>query len=290
MNNSELPIIDAHQHFWKYNARDYVWMEEWMSVLRQDHEPTHLKPQMDSAGVTGTIAVQARQMEEETEYLLDLADKHPWICGVVGWVDFSAPDLGERINSFTRHEKLVGMRELIHDMLDPEYAVSELHMNGVGLVGRHGLTYDLLLRPMHIPAAIQLVDRFPNQRFVVDHIAKPEIATGVMEPWKTQIAELARRPHVFCKLSGMVTEASVTSWTPEDLSPYIDVCLESFGPRRLMIGSDWPVCTLAGSYSEVMSATLRQVNKLSDDERRWILHDTCFSAYVRAASDGLCAG
>nr|MDA3949628.1 amidohydrolase family protein [Spirochaeta sp.] len=205
MDGIDPMIIDSHQHFWKYNTNDYVWMEDWMTGLKTDHEPEELEPLMSEIGVTGTVAVQARQLVEETDYLLGLTRKHPWILGVVGWLDFAAPDLEEEIARYAQHEKLVGLRELIHDMDDPEYAISSVHRNAIGIIGTYDLAYDLLVRPAHIPAATQLVDSFPNQRFIVDHIAKPDIAGEEIEPWKSLIIELGRRPHVYCKLSGMAT-------------------------------------------------------------------------------------
>jgi L-fuconolactonase len=272
-------IIDAHQHFWKYNPSDYVWMEDWMHVLKSDHEPQHLRPLIDAVGVSGTVAVQARQMISETDYLLELAGDHEWILGVVGWFDFSAGNLEETVENYAENSRLVGVRELIHDMADPEYAISRTHTNAIRIIGKSDLTYDLLLRPQHIAAAIKLVDLFPDQRFVVDHIAKPNIAANTMEPWKTQISILAERPNVYCKLSGMVTEADPASWTAEDIRPYVDICLESFGPSRLMVGSDWPVCTLAGSYETTMAVVLDYLQKLSPLERDRVFHGTCEEAY-----------
>lgn len=272
--------IDAHQHFWKYNGSDYVWMEDWMSRLKSDHEPRHLKPLMDTVGIDGTVAVQARQMVSETDYLLDLAREHDWILGVVGWFDFSASDLEETIERYAENSQLVGVRELIHDMADPQYAISQTHTNAVRMIGNSHLAYDLLLRPTHIPSAIKLVDMFPNQRFIVDHIAKPDISGYEIEPWKTRITELAQRPNVYCKLSGMTTEADIDSWTSSGLHPYIDVCLEAFGPSRLMVGSDWPVCTLAGSYETTMAVVLDYLHTLSPSEQLRVFSETCTEAYL----------
>lgn len=273
-------IIDAHQHFWKYNSSDYVWMKEWMHRLKSDHEPQHLKPLIDEVGVTGTVAVQARQMARETDYLLDLAWRYDWILGVVGWFDFSSADLERNVERYAENSQLVGVRELIHDMADPEYATSQTHTNAIRIIGAVHLAYDLLLRPAHIPAATKLVDMFPNQRFIVDHIAKPDISGHQTEPWKTRITELARRPNVYCKLSGMVTEADIESWTAADLYPYVDTCLEAFGPSRLMVGSDWPVCTLAGSYKTTMSVILDYLRTLSPSEQLRVFSETCTEAYM----------
>ncbi|TVQ28325.1 MAG: amidohydrolase [Spirochaetaceae bacterium] len=272
-------MIDAHQHFWIYNDHDYVWMDETMAVLKQDHGPDRFMPLMDDTGVQGSIAVQARQMNRETDYLLDLASRHSWILGVVGWLDCTARDLAEQLERLSANPALKGFRELIHDMPDTDYADSPVHRNAVKLLGTLDLSYDLLLKPPYIPAAIRLVDSLPDQRFIVDHIGKPAISSGEMEPWRRSMIELARRPNVYCKLSGMVTEADWSAWKPADLKPYIEVCLEAFGARRLMIGSDWPVCTLAATYQDVMHATLESLAPLSESERAWITEDTCREAY-----------
>jgi L-fuconolactonase len=271
--------IDSHQHFWRYNSNDYVWMTGPLKVLARDFLPDDLRPELDALSFDGTVAVQARQMIEETGFLLELSDRYSWIYGVVGWLDFSAADLEQQLDRFARHPKFRGVRELIHDMPDTDYSTGELHTRAIGMLNEHGLTYDLLLRPPHIEAAIRLVDMYPNQPFVVDHIAKPEIEHGMMEPWLTGLKELARREHVFCKLSGMVTEANWERWSPGDLAPYIDVVLDAFGPRRLMIGSDWPVCTCAGDYRRVMSAAISRVERLSQSEWEMVLGGTCREFY-----------
>ncbi|MFW6387819.1 MAG: amidohydrolase family protein [bacterium] len=274
--------IDAHQHFWTYNDTDYTWIGETMAPLRRDHTPEDLLPQLRQVGVDGTVAVQARRLVRETDYLLALSDTHEWIRGVVGWVDFASDELEVQLEYYGAHANMKGVRELIHDMPDTDYAMSDVHRKAVGLLGRYGLTYDLLLRPQHIAAATRLVDLYPEQPFVIDHIAKPNIAAGEMSPWREHIEEIARRPHVYCKLSGMVTEANWSTWTPETLHPYLEVCLEAFGPSRLMIGSDWPVCTMAGSYESVMTAVMRYVRTLSPDAQADILGNTCARFYSLA--------
>lgn len=271
--------IDAHQHYWRYNEQDYVWMTGDLRRLARDFLPGDLRPELDRARFDGTVAVQARQMVAETEYLLALADRHSWILGVVGWVDFASDDLHGQLERYSAHPKLKGVRELIHDMDDPAYATSPVHVRAVGALATYGLTYDLLLKPPHIRPAIELVDRFPDQRFVVDHIAKPPIRAGALSPWREDIRELARRRNVWCKLSGMVTEADWKAWTPEQIHPYLDVVLEVFGPERVMIGSDWPVCTCAGSYERVMQVVEHYVSAFSRDEREGILGGNCARFY-----------
>lgn len=272
-------VVDAHQHFWKYNEKDYVWMDDRMEKLKSDHTPEHLSPLLQQAGVDGTVAVQARQMVEETEFLLDLSHRHDWILGVVGWFDFGSEDLEAQVEQYSDDPKLKGARELIHDMPDPEYAVSAQHVRAVGLLARYGLAYDLLLRPEHLEPATRLVDQYPKQRFVIDHIAKPDIAYRELSPWRERMAEIARRPNVCCKLSGMVTEAEWGNWRPGDFEPYIETCLEAYGAERLMMGSDWPVCTLSGSYTEVMAIVQRYVEGLSDSEQANILGESCARFY-----------
>ncbi len=271
--------IDSHQHFWNYNKTDYVWMKPGMERLQRDHTPEELRALLDAVGIDGTVAVQARQMERETEYLLELAEHHSWILGVVGWVDFSSTRLQQQLERFSENKKLKGVRELIHDMPDVDYAVSRTHASGVGLLSRYGLTYDLLVRPQHLGAATRLVDMYPSRPLVIDHIAKPDIAQGEISFWRVGIREIAKRTNVYCKLSGLVTEAHWGSWTPGQLHPYMDVCLEAFGAERLMIGSDWPVCTLAGSYENVMGTYIDYVGRLSAAERHRILGQTCAQFY-----------
>lgn len=280
-----MDVIDAHQHFWAYRPDHYPWMGPGQDGLRRDHLPEELQMLMAQAGVAGTVAVQARQMEGETEWLLGLARQHRFVRGVVGWFDFTAPDVEARMERLADDPLLVGARELIHDMPDPDYAVSRDHVRGVRAAARYGLTYDLLLKPPHLPAATRLVDLLPDQRFVVDHIAKPPMATGELEPWASGVRELARRPNVWCKLSGLVTEAVKPgeSLTVDELyarvEPYLEACLEAFGAGRLMVGSDWPVCTVVAGYGETMGIARRFVGRFSEDEQRAVLAGNCVAFY-----------
>lgn len=272
-------VVDAHQHFWRYNDQDYVWMDDRMQILRKDHTPKDLSPLLTAAGVDGTVAVQARQMVAETDFLLHLSDRYDWILGVVGWFDFGSHGLEAEVERYSANPKLVGARELIHDMPDPEYAVTSEHHRAVGLLEQYGLSYDLLLRPEHIEPATRLVDMYPNQRFVIDHIGKPDIAGGALSPWRERMMEIARRQNVYCKLSGMVTEAEWGRWKERDFERYMEICLEAFGAERLMIGSDWPVCTLSGSYQAVMGVVRKYSERLSEAERSAILGETCARFY-----------
>jgi L-fuconolactonase len=277
--------LDGHQHFWIYNADDYVWMNDQMNVLRRDYLPDQLRANLQVIGFDGSIAVQARQMVAETAWLLELADRHSFIRGVVGWVDFESKELDQQLQQYGAHPLFKGVRELVHDMPDVNYASSDLHVRAIEKLARFNLTYDLLLKPPHIRPAIELVRRFPNQPFVVDHIAKPDIAAGMRSPWQQDIESLARFDNVCCKLSGMVTEARWKHWHPEDFRPYLDTMLEAFAPSRLMIGSDWPVCALSGNYEEVMGVVIDYIGSLAADERDAILGGTCARFYGVTATE-----
>lgn len=273
------PVIDAHQHLWHYNEVEYDWMSGEQEVLKRDHLPDELERLMAGAGVTGTVAVQARRTVAETEWLLSVAARHSFILGVVGWVDFTSPRLEADLERLATDAALVGVRELIHDMPDLGYATSNVHVAGVRAAARHGLAYDLLLKPQHLPAATALVDLLPEQRFVVDHCAKPDVAAGGVQPWAHDLAELARRDNVWCKLSGLVTEADWEGQADVDFVPYADVVLEAFGPDRVMVGSDWPVCTCARDYRGTMDLARLLVSRLSAEEQARVLAGTCLEFY-----------
>ena len=262
--------IDTHQHFWKYNERDYGWMGSGMEKLKRDHLPGDLAPLLKKTGIDGTISVQARQCLEETEWLLRLADENSFIKGVVGWVDLRSPQLELQLQRFCYHPRLRGVRHVVHDEPDDQFMMRDDFVRGIGKLNRYGLTYDLLLFPKHLPVACELVFKFPEQVFVLDHISKPLIKDGKIEPWKTDIQRLASFRNVSCKISGMVTEADWHKWKPEDFKPYMDIVLEAFGPDRVMLGSDWPVCTVAGEYDEAVQIVADYVSQLSADEREAI--------------------
>lgn len=271
--------IDAHQHFWRYDAREYGWMDERMGSLRRDFLPQHLTPVRAGVGFEGSVAVQARSSEGETRWLLELADGDARIVGVVGWVDLCAPAVDAALARFAAHPRCVGMRHLVHDEPDVEFMLRPDFLRGLGRLAAHGLAYDLLLRPGHLPVAAEVVALHPEQRFVLDHIAKPRIAEREVAPWADDLRRLARFGNVTCKLSGLVTEADWRRWKPSDLTPYLDVALEAFGPERCMIGSDWPVCTLAGGYADVMAVVVDHVAGLTPDEREQVLGGTCARVY-----------
>lgn len=243
------PRIDSHQHFWRYAAAEFGWIDDSMAVLRADFLPPDLKPLLDAAGIDGCIAVQAPATLAETRFLLDLARAHPWIRGVVGWVDLRSPDVQAQLREFTRNPRFVGVRHLAQDEPDPGFLLHEPFLRGLAALAPYDLAYDLLVRPHQLSAAVELVDRFAGQRFVLDHCGKPDLRRGGLGPWSAQIRALARHANVVCKLSGLATEADPTNWTVETLRPAVDIALQAFGPRRLLFGSDWPVCQVATSYA-----------------------------------------
>ncbi len=248
-------VIDAHHHFWRYTDEEYGWIPPDWSALRRDFLPADLGRELASAGVDGVISVQARQSLAETGWLLDLAAQNDFIRGVVGWAPLVAPDLDAHLDRLGEHPaaragKLRAFRHVLQGEPDDAYMLREDFNRGVRALTRRGLAYDILIFERHLPNAIAFVDRHPDQVFVVDHIAKPRIAAAEIEPWAKNIRELARRPNVACKLSGMVTEADVRNWTPARLRPYFEVALEAFGPARLLFGSDWPVCLAGVGYAD----------------------------------------
>ena len=272
-------VIDAHHHLWKYNGRDYVWMTGAMTGLRRDFLIPELQQVMHEAGVEGTVAVQARQMTEETARLLELAARHPFILGVVGWVPLIDAAVEKDLERFAQSSRLKGVRHVLHDEADDNYMLREDFNRGVSLLKKYRLRYDILIFERHLPQTLALVDRHPGQVFVVDHIAKPRIKDKVISPWKEKMHLLARRENVYCKVSGMATEADWMHWTAEDLRPYFDVVLSAFGPKRMMFGSDWPVVTMAGGYTKWMTAFLSFIHELSGDEQRAICRETAIAAY-----------
>lgn len=271
--------LDAHQHFWRYNPAEHTWMTDAMKVLKRDFLPEDLAPLLRECGFDGSIAVQARQSLEETRWLLDLAAEHDQIKGVVGWVDLCSPGLRGQLEEFKGHRRLVGVRHVLQDELDDTFMMRPEFRRGIAQLAEFGLVYDVLIFPRHLPLAIQLVRQFPEQQFVLDHLAKPAIAEGLIEPWARDLRELARSGNVACKVSGMVTEARWKDWRAEDFHPYLDVALNAFGPERLMIGSDWPVCTLSREYESAMNIVMGYVERLTPAESAAILGGCCARVY-----------
>jgi L-fuconolactonase len=274
--------IDSHHHVWDPARRDYPWLRG-LDAIDRPFTVDDLAPLLAEAGIDGTVLVQTVSDLDETRELLALAATTPFIVGVVGWVDLTSQDVGAELDRLRAGgERLVGIRHQVHDEADPDWLLREEVQRGLEAIAEAGLVYELLVRPRELPAAVTVARDFPHLRFVVDHIAKPPIATGELEPWASLIGEMAGLDNVACKLSGMVTEADLDAWRPEDLVPYVRTVVEVFGPDRLMFGSDWPVCLLAASYDQVVDAT-RQVldglGVLTPEAERAIFGETAIRWY-----------
>src|SRR5437867_3045015 len=257
--------IDSHQHFWSYDEQQDPWIPK-DTLLHRDWLPKDLEPLLAKAGLDGCVAVQARQTVGESHWLLTLADQAPMIKGVVGWVDLQSEVVEEQLAQLAKHPKLVGVRHIVEDEPDVDFMLRPNFLRGLGKLIQFNLAYDILIYPKQLPAAITLARKFPEQPFVLDHIAKPFIKDGVLSPWREQIRELAASSNVWCKVSGMITEANHTLWKPADFRPYLDVVFGAFGEDRVMYGSDWPVCLLAGSYErmfEMVDTYTRQLTPLA---------------------------
>jgi L-fucono-1,5-lactonase len=263
--------IDAHQHFWIYDPAEYGWIDDSMSALRRDFLPHDLKLELGRNNFQGCVAVQALQTLQETRWLLRLAAQNPFILGVVGWADLRSPKVRETLASFAKNPKLVGLRHVAQAEPDERFLLQPDFLRGIAALEEFDLAYDILIYPKHLAIASEFVSRFPRQRFVLDHLAKPFIKQGALQPWQAQMKTLASFPNVFCKLSGLVTEADWQHWTPEHLTPYLDAAFECFGVERLMIGSDWPVCTLAASYTRTMNVVKTYLKNHSESAHAAVL-------------------
>lgn len=247
-------IVDAHQHFWKIDRRDYHWLSPSMTPLYRDYLPADLGPTLRRAGVARTVVVQAAPTVAETAFLLQVAAETEFVAGVVGWLDFEDPHFGASLAAFERHPKFVGVRPMIQDLDDDAWMLRPAVMAALARVADSGLAFDFLTFPRHLDNVRRVLERLPHLRGVIDHASKPPIATGAFSPWCEQLRGVAALPNVSCKLSGLVTEAKRGEWAPADLAPFIRHAVEVFGPKRVMFGSDWPVCLLAASYAEVLNA------------------------------------
>ena len=263
-------IIDSHQHFWKYDPVRDSWINGAMKIIQCDFLPSDLKPILTENNVDGCIAVQADQSETETTFLLNLATHNNFIKGVVGWVDLCDNHVQKRLEFFAQNKLFKGVRHILQAEKE-DFILDQAFMNGISELAALNLTYDLLVFPNQLKNSIQLVSKFSNQKFVLDHIAKPPIKSGEINDWKAAITALAKNPNVFCKLSGLTTEANWSSWNISDFTPYIDVVFEAFGTDRLMFGSDWPVCLLAGSYSKNKDIITSYIQQLSPTEQAQIM-------------------
>ncbi len=271
--------IDAHQHFWRYSASEFGWIGEHRSQLKRDYLPEELRATISRSGVEGTIAVEARQSEEETEWLLDLADRWSFVRGVVGWLPIAADDFGERLERVAGRPKLRALRHVVQDESDEEFLLRPEFNRGIDKLLARGLAYDILVYERQLPQVVGFVDLHPYQTFILDHCGKPRVGDREMEPWRTRMQELAERINVYCKISGIVTEAQPGQWKPEDIVPYIEAVIDLFGPERVMFGSDWPVCLTETDYRGWLSLCAGYIESYSQSEQRRFWADTAREAY-----------
>ncbi len=270
--------IDSHQHFWVYDAQQYPWIPKG-SPLQRDWLPSDLTLLLERVGLEGCIAVQARQTVEESRWLLTLADHATIIKGVVGWVDLRSDTVEEQLAELSKHPKFVGVRHVVQDEPEPDFMLRPEFVRGIGKLKQFQMTYDILVYSRQLPAAIELAKRIPEQPFALDHIAKPLIKDGRISPWREQIRELAKEPNVVCKVSGLVTEADHKRWQAAGLKSYLDVVFEAFGENRLMFGSDWPVCLLAGAYDSVFGLVDDYTRQLTREAREKFFGGNAASFY-----------
>lgn len=274
--------IDSHQHFWKYNPTDYVWMNDEHTIIKKDFLPADLLPLIHAAQIDGSIAVQARQTLEETDFLLQLAKDNAFIKGVVGWIPLCDANAAGYIDQYAEQKNIVGFRHVIHDEADEQFILRPDFNKGIIALSRYALCYDVLIFEKHLPQTIQFVDQHPEQLMVIDHIAKPRIRHNDFDyAWAANIKRLGERAHVNCKLSGMVTEVQGYMWNEELLKPYFEVVLEAFGPDRILFGSDWPVCLLGSTYSKWVDVVTSLISPLTQSEQAAIMGGTAERIYLK---------
>ena len=278
--------IDTHQHFWRYEPGRDSWITDQMGILKRDYLPKDLQSELSNAGIDGCIAVQTSQSEEETRFLLELAAVHEFIVGVVGWADLRDPGIDERLAGWREFPKLRGFRHIVQSEPDDQFMLQADFRRGIAALSRFGFVYDILIYPRQLPAAIELAAAHPAQAFVLDHLAKPDVRSGQTKEWERNFRELASSPNVCCKLSGLITEADWNSWRHENFRPYLDAAFEAFGSERLMFGSDWPVCLLAGSYQEVVGLIASYVCDLPAAEQAAVFGANAARCYGLRVAQG----
>jgi L-fuconolactonase len=272
--------IDAHQHYWELGRFDYSWLDTpELSKIRRSFLPNDLQPLIAETSIQKTIFVQTQHNVEENRWALGLCEQHDFIAGVVGWVDLAAENCEDQLLEFKSHPKFVGIRHVTQDEPDDEFIIRPEIIRGLKVLEKHNVPFDLLFYVKHLKHAATLGQQFPNLPMVIDHLAKPEIKAGNIENWIKNFKAAAACENIYCKLSGMITEADWEHWSANDLKPYVQTALELFGPDRLMFGSDWPVCELAGSYNQVHAALIEAIGPISDDEREKIFGSTAASFY-----------
>jgi len=271
--------VDAHQHFWIYNQEEYKWIDESMAKLQRDFLPPHLNRVLKRNSIDFCVTVQARQTLQETKWLLELAQNNSFMKGIVGWVDLKSSSVEKDLEQFAVYRNFKGVRHVLQDEDDDRYMLRLDFRQGLRQLEKYGLAYDILIYSRHIKYVSTLVGEFPQQKFIIDHLAKPLIKEGKIELWKKDIRKLAKADNVFCKLSGMVTEANWNSWRQEDFVPYMETLLEFFGPNRLLFGSDWPVCTVAAKYEQVLGIVTHFISSLSPAEQACIMGQNAIDFY-----------
>ncbi|MBA0883485.1 amidohydrolase family protein [Flavobacterium undicola] len=272
-------IIDSHQHFWIYEAEKHAWIDDDMKVIRKNFLPEDLKLVYQNNGIDGCVTVQADQTVAETDFLLDLAEKNDFIKGVVGWVDLRASDIDTVLKQYSQFPKLKGFRHVVQGEADHNFMLRPDFLNGIAALEKYNFTYDILIFPHQLGAALELVRRFPNQKFVIDHIAKPYLKYGFYDGWATLMKAIGEYKNVHCKLSGMTTEADYNNWTPEQIEPYMQLVLDAFGANRILFGSDWPVCLVAGNYTKTKELITNFIAKLSSEEQAAIMGGNAMQFY-----------
>jgi L-fuconolactonase len=272
-------IIDAHQHFWKYNPVRHGWITDDMSAVRRDFLPKELQDTYRHNDIDGCVAVHVDQDEDDNEFFLALSKMYPFIKGIVGWVDLQDEKVKERLDYYAAQKAIKGFRHIVQGESDPNFLLGQDFCRGIGELERYGYTYDILVFHYQLIQVERFVTKFPKQKFIIDHIAKPAIAKHEIAQWEKYMRSIAQHQNVYCKLSGMVTEADFRNWTYEDLAPYIEIVLESFGPTRVIYGSDWPVCLVAATYEEQFGVIQKAIEKLSPNEKKMILGDNAVKFY-----------
>lgn len=272
-------VIDSHQHFWNYDPIQHSWIDESMAVIRKSFTPSDLKKVYEENGIDGCIAVQADQTLEETNYLLKLASENDFIKGVVGWIDLRSENIEAVLESYRDSKKLKGIRHIVQGESDHNFLLRPNFLNGISKLEAQNLVYDILIFPHQLGAAIEFVKKFPNQKFIIDHIAKPYIKDGFYDGWAVLMKGISKYENVHCKISGMTTEADFNTWTPQQIHPYMDLVLESFGAKRIMFGSDWPVCLVAGNYDDVKNLATNFISQLSIAEQKAIMGKNAIKFY-----------
>jgi L-fuconolactonase len=272
-------VIDSHQHFWKYEPVKHSWIDDDMSVIRRDFSPSDLAKVYQENSIDGCVAVQADQTLEETDFLIDLASINNFIKGIVGWVDLRAENIENVLEKYSTDKIVKGFRHVVQGEVDHNFLLRPNFSRGISLLEKHNFTYDILVFPHQLGSVLEFVKKFPHQKFVIDHIAKPYIKDGYFEGWATMMTAIGKHENVSCKMSGMVTEADFNIWTPEQIHPYMDTVLEAFGSKRILFGSDWPVCLVAGNYSKIKKLTTDFISQLSQIEQNSIMGNNAIEFY-----------